>query len=177
MVSTHAYRNDSTATELTRRGFIVVAVSAGASFFIEPTLADALAPGKAYIVSMKTIGYGHLWPEEAEDDPDFMALFEPDEAEVQREELGPGSKILFEQDPELDRDEPWLDVVSADGEKLCDIPWSGTPAEEAAVMLIVDKINEGREVWGEVTQATHATLDAGPDKARIHTLEFDVFYR
>ncbi len=42
-------------------------------------------------------------------------------------------------------------------------------------MLIVDKINEGREVWGEVTQATHATLDAGPDKARIHTLEFDVF--
>lgn len=168
---------EDTASELTRRDFIVLAVSAGASFFVKPSLADALMPEKGYIVSMKTIGYGHLWPEEAEDDPDFMALFDPDEAEVQREELGPGSVILFEQDPELDKDEPWLDVVSADGEKLCDIPWSGTPEEEAAVMLIVNKINEGREVWGEVTQAIHDTIDAGPDKARIHTVEFDVFYR
>ncbi len=165
------------AAELTRRGFIVLAVSAGASFFIKPSLADALAPEKTYIVSMRTIGYGHLWPEEAEDDPDFMALFEPDEAEVQREELGTGSKILFEQDPELDKDEPWLDVVSADGEKLCDVPWSATPEEEAAVMLIVNKINEGREVWGEVTEAKHSTIDAGPDNARIHEIEFDVFCR
>lgn len=44
-------------------------------------------------------------------------------------------------------------------------------------MLVVDKINEGREVWGEVTAAEHSTIDAGPDNARIHSIEFDVFYR
>lgn len=68
-------------------------------------------------------------------------------------------------------------VVSESGEELCNIPWSATPEEEAAVMLIVDKINEGREVWAEVTSAVHDTIDAGPDNARIHDLEFDVFYR
>lgn len=164
-------------TEITRRGFILLAASAGASFFIKPSLAEALAPERTYLVSVGTIGYGYLWAKEAEDDPDYMDLFEPDEAETQREVLGPGSVLRFRQDPGLDKDEPWLDVVSQSGEKLCDIPWSATPEEEAAVMLIVDKINEGREVWAEVTSAAHGTIDAGPDNARIHDLEFDVFYR
>lgn len=164
-------------TEITRRGFILLAASAGASFFIKPSLAEALAADKTYLVSVGTIGYGHLWYKEAEDDPEFMKLFEPDEAEVQREELGPGSVLHFRQDPEIDKDEPWLDVVSGDGEKLCDIPWSATPEEEAAVMRIVNKINDGCEVWGEVTSARHSTIDAGPDNARIHVLEFDVYYR
>lgn len=44
-------------------------------------------------------------------------------------------------------------------------------------MLVVDKINEGREVWGEVTAAEHSTINAGPDNVRIHSIEFDVFYR
>ncbi len=168
---------DDYGNEITRRGFIVLAASAGAAFFIKPALAEALAPEKAYLVSVGTIGYGYLWEKEAEDDPDLMEFFEPDEAEVQREELGPGSRLYFEQDPELDKDVPWLDVVCADGEKLCDIPWAATPEEQAAVMRIVEKINEGREVWAEVTSAAHITIDAGPDNARIHKLEFDVFYR
>ena len=168
---------EDTRLELTRRGFVVLAVSAVGAFFVKPSLAQALATEANYLVSVRTIGYGHLWFKEAEDDPEFMELFEPDEAEVQREELGPGSILYFEQDPEIDKDEPWLDVVSADGEKLCDIPWCATPEEEAAVMRIVDKINEGREVWAEVTSARHGTIDAGPDNARIHPIEFDVFYK
>ncbi len=168
---------DDYNNEITRRGFILLAASAGASFFIKPGLVEALTPEKAYLVSVATIGYGQLWFDEAEDDPELMELFAPDEAELQREELGPGSLLRFEQDPELDKDEPWLDVVSEDGEKLCDIPWSGSPEEEAAVMRIVEKINEGREVWAEVTSAEHSTIDAGPDNARIHILEFDVYYR
>ena len=164
-------------TQITRRGFIVLAASAGASFFIKPAFAQALTPDRTYLVSVSTIGYGHLWPSEAEGDPDFMALFAPDEAEVQREQLAPGSILHFRQDPEIDKDEPWLDVVSQSGEKLCDIPWSATPQEEEAVMRIVNKINEGREVWAQVTSALHDTMNAGPDKARTHMLEFDVFYR
>ena len=167
----------ATETEITRRGFILLAASAGASFFIKPGLAQALAPNKTYLVSVSTTGYGYLWPEEAEGDPRFMDYFAPDEAECQREALGEGSRLGFRQDPELEKDVPWLDVVSATGDKLCDIPWSATPEQEAAVMRIVNKINEGREVWAEVTSANHATIGAGPDNARIHKLEFDVFYR
>lgn len=163
--------------EITRRGFVLLAASAGASFFIKPDLAEALTPSKTYLVSVHTIGYGHLWPKEAEEDPEFMKLFEPDEDEIQREALTAGSTIRFRQDPELDKDEPWLGVVSESGVELCDIPWSGTDEELAAVMLIVNKINEGREVWGEVTRAIHDTMDAGPDRARMHNLEFDVYYR
>lgn len=44
-------------------------------------------------------------------------------------------------------------------------------------MLIVSKIDEGREVWGEITWAIHTTMNAGPNMARIHAPEFDVFYR
>lgn len=106
-----------------------------------------------------------------------MSFFEPDDAEHQREELAAGSVVTFEQDPKIPKGAAWLDVVSQDGEKLCDIPWYATPEEESAVMLVVDKINEGREVWGEVTAAEHSTIDAGPDNARIHSIEFDVFYR
>lgn len=102
---------------------------------------------------------------------------EPDEAEDQREALKPGAILRFEQDPDIPKDAAWLDVVSEDGDKLCDIPWSATAEEEAAVMKIVDKINEGREVWGEISDAEHSTIDAGPDNARIHALEFDVFYQ
>ena len=163
--------------EITRRGFVLLAASAGASFFIKPDLAKALTSSKSYLVSVHTIGYGHLWPKEAEDDPEFMKLFEPDEDEIQREALTMGSTIRFQQDPELDKDEPWLDVVSESGVRLCDIPWSATDEELAAVMLIVNKINEGREVWGEVTSAIHDTMDAGPDRARMHNLELDVYYR
>lgn len=61
--------------------------------------------------------------------------------------------------------------------KLCDIPWSATAEEEAVVMKIVDRINGGHKVWAEVSDAEHSTIDAGPDNARIHTIEFDVFYR
>lgn len=104
-----------------------------------------------------------------------QSFFEPDDAEVQREELGAGSILRFEQDPEIPKDEAWLDVISPDDEKLCDIPWYATPEEESAVMLVVDKINEGYEVWGEVTDAEHSTIDAGPDNMRIHSIEFDVF--
>ena len=120
--------------------------------------------------------HGDLWPEEFEGTED-MSFFEPDDAELQREELAAGSVVTFKQDPEIPKGAAWLDVVSQDGEKLCDIPWNATPEEESAVMLVVDKINEGREVWGEVTATEHSTIDAGPDNARIHSIEFDVFYR
>lgn len=168
---------ENNGSKIARCGFVLLAASAGASFFIKPSLVDAFIPDKTYLVSVGTIGYGYLWHKEAEGDPEFMGLFEPDEAEIQREELEPGSVLRFSQDPDLDKDVPWLEVVSEDGEELCDIPWRATPEEEAAVMLIVDKINEGRDVWAEVTSAAHDTIDAGPDNARIHDLEFDVFYR
>lgn len=154
----------------------MLAASAMGAFFLKPTLAGAVEGDKKYLVSIKTIGYGYLWPEEVEGTED-MSFFEPDDAEVQREELGAGSILRFEQDLEIPKDEAWLDVVSPDGEKLCDIPWYAMPEEESAVMLVVDKINEGYEVWGEVTDAEHSAIDAGPDGARIHSIEFDVFYR
>ena len=44
-------------------------------------------------------------------------------------------------------------------------------------MKIVDRINGGHKVWAEASDAEHSTIDAGPDNARIHTIEFDVFYR
>lgn len=75
---------------------------------------------KEYLVSIQTIGYGHLWPEEDEDD-DYM--FEADSAEIQRESLEPGSRLYFRQDPDIPKDSAWLDVVASNGEKLCDIPW------------------------------------------------------
>ena len=68
-------------------------------------------------------------------------------------------------------------LAEEDGEA----PGSGsvrpTPKEEAEVMKIVTKINDGHEVWAEVTDAHHCTTDAGPDNVRIHRIEFDVFYR
>lgn len=160
--------------ELTRRGFTVLAASAFGAFLIKPKTAIGLSSGKTYIVSVKTIGYGYLWEKEFED-TDWM--YEPDEVEVQREALKPGAILRFEQDPDIPKDAAWLDVISEDGEKLCDIPWSATAEEEAAVMRIVDKINGGHKVWAEVSDAEHSTIDAGPDNARIHTIEFDVFYR
>ena len=160
--------------ELTRRGFTVLAASAFGAFFIKPKTAIGLSSGKTYIVSVKKIGYGYLWEKEFED-TDWM--YEPDEVEVQREALKPGAILRFEQDPDIPKDAAWLDVISEDGEKLCDIPWSATAEEEAAVMRIVDKINGGHKVWAEVSDAEHSTVDAGPDNARIHTIEFDVFYR
>lgn len=65
--------------------------------------------------------HGDLWPEEFEGTED-MSFFEPDDAELQREELAAGSVVTFEQDPEIPKGAAWLDVVSKDGEKLCDIP-------------------------------------------------------
>lgn len=160
--------------ELTRRGFTVLAASAFGAFFIKPKTAIGLSSGKTYIVSVKTIRYGYLWEKEFEG-TDWM--YEPDEVEVQREALKPGAILRFEQDPDIPKDAAWLDAISEDGEKLCDIPWSATAEEEAAVMKIVDRINGGHKVWAEVSDAEHSTIDAGPDNARIHTIEFDVFYR
>lgn len=160
--------------ELTRRGFTVLAASAFGAFFIRPESAANSSCDKTYLVSVKTIGYDYLWEKEFED-TDWMD--EPDESEIQREALKPGSILRFEQDPDIPKDAAWLDIVSEDGEKLCDIPWSATAEEEAAVMKIVDKINGGYIVWAEVSDAEHSTIDAGPDNARIHTIEFDVFYR
>lgn len=160
--------------ELTRRGFTVLAASAFGAFFIKPESAANSPCGKTYLVSVKTIGYGYLWKKEFED-TDWMD--EPDESEIQREALKPGTILRFEQDPDIPKDAVWLDIVSEDGEKLCDIPWSATAEEEAAVLKIVDKINGGYIVWAEVSDAEHSTIDAGPDNARIHAIEFDVFYR
>ena len=67
--------------ELTRRGFVILAASAFGAFFIKPPLVAA-SGDRDYLVSIQTIGYGYLWPEEDEDD-DFM--FEADSAEIQRE--------------------------------------------------------------------------------------------
>lgn len=160
--------------ELTRRGFTVLAASAFGAFFIKPESATNSSCDKTYLASVKTIGYGYLWEKEFED-TDWMD--EPDEAEVQREAIEPGTVLHFEQDPDIPKDAAWLDVVSEDGEQLCDIPWSATAEEEAAVMKIVEKINGGHKVWAEVSDAEHSTIDAGPDNARIHAIEFDVFYQ
>lgn len=81
----------------------MLAASAMGAFFLKPTLAGAVEGDKKYLVSIKTIGYGYLWPEEVEGTED-MSFFEPDDAE-------------------------------------------------------------------------HSTIDAGPDNARIHSIEFDVFCR
>lgn len=160
--------------ELTRRGFTVLAASAFGAFFIRPRSAANSSCDKTYFVSVKSIGYGYLWEKEFED-ADWMD--ELVESEIQREALKPGTILRFELDPDIPKDAAWLDIVSEDGEKLCDIPWSATAEEEAAVMKIVDKINGGHKVWAEVSDAEHSTIDAGPDNARIHTIEFDVFYR
>lgn len=165
------------ASELSRRGFVVLAASAFGAFFIKPALANADAPSKEYLVSVQTTGYGYGWSDEAEEDDDYMEFFEPDAAEVQRESLAAGAILRFKQDPELPEDAIWLDVVSPDGEKLCDIPWSGDPHEMDTVKRIVDKINDGRDIWGEVTDVEHSTIDAGDGYARIHRIDFDVFFR
>lgn len=44
-------------------------------------------------------------------------------------------------------------------------------------MKIVYRIDGGHKAWAEVSDAEHSTIDAGPGNARIHTIEFDVFYR
>lgn len=160
--------------ELTRRGFTVLAASAFGAFFIKPESAANSPCGKTYLVSVKTIGYGYLWEKEFED-TDWMD--DPDEAEIPREAIKPGTVLHFKHGPDIPKDAAWLDVVSEDGEQLCDIPWNATAEEKAAVMRIVDKINGGHKVWAEVSDAEHSTIDAGPDNARIHTIEFDVFYR
>lgn len=160
--------------ELTRRGFTVLAASAFGAFFIKPESAANSPCGKTYLVSVKTIGYGSLWEKEFED-TDWMD--DPDEAEILREAIKPGTVLHFKQGPDIPKDAAWLDVVSEDGEQLCDIPWNATAEEKAAVMRIVDIINGGHKVWAEVSDAEHSTIDAGPDNARIHTIEFDVFYR
>lgn len=171
---------EESTSELTRRGFIVLAASTFGAFFIKPGLAKALAADKSYLVSVQTIGYGFFWEKDDQDfdwpeEPDYAD--EADEAEIQREALEPGSILYFWQDPDIPKDEAWLDVVSESGDKLCDIPWCGASEEIAAVKSIVDKINEGCEVWAEVTEAGHSTIDAGDDYARIHRVEFDVYYR
>lgn len=129
--------------ELTRRGFTVLAASAFGAFFIKPESAANSPCGKTYLVSVKTIGYDYLWEKEFED-TDWMD--DPDEAEILREAIKPGTVLHFKQGPDIPKDAAWLDVVSEDGEQLCDIPWNATAEEKAAVMRIVDKINGGHKV-------------------------------
>lgn len=158
--------------ELTRRGFVVLAVSAATAFFLKPNLAVAAPPLGGYVVSLSTIGYGHLWPMELGEE----SVGPMDAAEKLRESLAAGDVLRFEQEPSLPRDVPFLAIVK-DGVELADIPWRATPEEEPAVALIVERINEGRDVWAEVASARHRTMDAYNECARIHELELDVYFR
>lgn len=158
--------------DLTRRGFVVLAVSAAATFFIKPDLALVTPLPGGYVVSLSTIGYGHLWRKELGEEPvNAMSA-----AELMRESLEVGDVLRFEQEPTLPRDVPFL-VIAKDGIALADIPRRATPEEESAVSLIVGRINEGRDVWAEVARADHRTIDACNEYARIHELELDVYFR
>lgn len=170
---------------LTRRGFLVLAASAVGAFFIKPALID-FNGNKAYVVSVETTGYGFLWYRDGEDN-EFDRFFagveprvesKPDGREIARESLTEGSILRFKRDPDVGTDDPYLLVVdSASGETVCDIPWCACEEEERVVREIMGKMDEGMEVWGEVMSARHRTIDAGPQLARIHTIEFDVYCR
>lgn len=158
--------------ELTRRGFAVLAVSAATAFFLKPDLVVTAPPLGGYVVSLSTIGYGHLWRKELGEEP----VGPMSAAELMRESLVIGDVLRFEQEPSLPKDVPFL-VIVKDGIALADIPWRATPEEESAVSLIVERINEGRDVWAEVASASHRTMDAYNEYARIHELELDVYFR
>lgn len=102
--------------ELTRRGFVVLAVSAATAFFLKPNLAAAAPPLGGYVVSLSTIGYGHLWPMELGEE----SVGPMDAAEKLRESLAAGDVLRFEQEPSLPRDVPFLAIVR-DGVELADI--------------------------------------------------------
>lgn len=158
--------------ELTRRGFVLLAVSAATVFFLKPDLAVAASPLRGYVVSLSTIGYGHFWRKELGEEP----VGPVSAAELMRESLVAGDVLRFEQEPSLPKDAPFL-LIARDGVALADIPWCATPEEESAVSLIVERINEGRDVWAEVARADHRTMDACNEYARIHELELDVYFR
>jgi hypothetical protein len=170
---------------LTRRGFLVLAVSAAGALFIKPRLV-VHNENKAYLVSVETTGYGFLWFKEGEEYECDRVLAgvepyskpEPDAREIARESLMEGSVLRFERHPDIDPEEPYLLVVDAvSGEAVCDIPWCACREEERVVRGIMGKMDEGMEVWGEVTSARHYTMDACSQLARIHTIEFDVYFR
>lgn len=158
--------------DLTRRGFAVLAVSAATAFFLKPDLVVTAPPLGGYVVSLSTIGYGHLWRKELGKEP----VGPMSAAELMRESLVIGDVLRFEQEPSLPKDVPFL-VIVKDGIALADIPWRATPEEESAVSLIVERINEGRDVWAEVASTSHRTMDAYNEYARIHELELDVYFR
>lgn len=158
--------------ELTCRGFVVLAVSTSTAFFLKPGLAVAAPSPGSYVVSLSTIGYGHLWRKELGREP----VSPMGAAELVRESLAVGDVLRFEQEPGLPKDVPFL-LIAKDGVVLADIPLCATPEEESAVSLIVERINEGRDVWAEVASVCHRTTDACNEYARIHELELDVYFR
>ena len=170
---------------LTRRGFLVLSASAFGALFIKPILVGH-NESKAYVVSVETTGYGFLWYKDGEEYKldrilAGAALYskpEPDAREVARESLAEGSILRFKRDPELEPDDPYLLVVdNVSGETVCDIPWCASGEEERVVREIMGRVDQGMEVWGEVTAASHYTMDACSQLARIHNIEFDVYCR
>lgn len=168
---------------LTRRGFLVLSASAIGALFVKPGLTSCDG-GKVYVVSMETTGYGFLWDREGEEFGRLLAgdgcggALGPDARELARESLSEGSILRFMRDPSAWPEAPYLLVIDgASGEAVCDIPWSAGGEDERVVRGIMSKMDGGLEVWGEVVSAKHSTIDAGPQLARIHTIEFDVYCR
>lgn len=165
---------------LTRRGFIVLSISALGAMFIKPELSGC-NKDKSYIVSMETAGYGFCWIEE---DEGTERMPERDASEIARESLSEGSVVRFARDPDDWPDEPRLLVLDdGSGEVVCNIPWCACEEEESMVQDIMRKMDEGMDVWGEVVSADHRTIDAGytffdeHQVARVHEIEFDVYCR
>lgn len=159
--------------ELTRRGFVVLAAGAMGAVFLKPKLADETSVGGRYLVSVETKGCGRLWPKDAT--PEQVEDFFPaSAADREKEALEPGVRLGFSPDPDYG---DFLEVFGPGGECVCDIPWFTWDEDEvAAVRRISGKVREGYEVWGEVTRARHYNMDADADWARVHDVEFDVYY-
>ena len=124
------------------------------------------------MVSLSTIGYGRLWRKELGEEP----VGPMSAAELIASRLWLATSFGSSKSPAYPKDAPFL-LIARDGVALADIPWRATPEEESAVSLIVERINEGRDVWAEVASADHRTMDACNEYARIHELELDVYFR
>ncbi len=163
--------------ELTRRGFVVLAVSATWAFFVKPAQALAEAgAGANYLVSGYALCYGYICPKE-----DYGTEFapEPYEDEEVQERISVGDVLTFAHDPEVPEDDPALVMVAEGEHAVCEIPEFGSetaPESFKADELIYDRMTRGERVWAIVTKADHHDVDANEDVARVHELEFDVFY-
>lgn len=167
-------------TNLTRRGFIVLSMSALGAMFIKPDL-SLCDENKTYVVSIETTGYGFHWIEE---DKGAGRMPERDAPEIAKESLSVGSIVRFSRDPDARFDDPRLLVLDdVSGEVVCDIPWCACAEEESMVLDIMRKMDAGMDVWGELVSAKHTTMDAGytwlneHQLARVHEIEFDVYCR